>query len=210
MAGQVREVHAPQVPGIRFLRVESDSGVSYLALGYLEGSDGQREVWYSAQQQVLFLTGGRLSGSGGLSVDWASVRFGPVPDWGTVSESGAFYERERDVMPGYQFAVRERVRVRRWSPLLTDAGFQPPKLPSGLKPESLTWFLEQAEPEPGSRFARPAGGALPPAWFAVDLAAPGNAAVAYSVQCLAPGVCLKLRPLPMMQARPVAGRVASP
>jgi hypothetical protein len=160
-----------------------------LVLGYVDPHpQGDIEVWYSSQQEVLRIQNGRIVGTAGLTTDWTSVRFpADPPPWSAVSAQGAAYQRVRDEMPGYKFNLLDNLQLTPW------VGLPPIKLPASLpegKARSYQWFREVAVPQHGQ--------ALPPAWYAwgQHLGAPR---VVYSEQCLSPVLCLKMQRWPVQE-----------
>jgi hypothetical protein len=203
----------PAVPGVQFLKVGSPAGTAYMVLGDVEPAAGghKAEVWYSAGRQVLRLERGRLASTAGLPVDWRAVNNSPPPAWSSALAGHVFYMRVRDEVPDYRFGIVERVVMR---------AAQPPAAAwaNALAGRpNVTWFTEEAEPwqpvavQPLLRLNKPASApvqaaapssrepsqrqALPLAWFAVDLKAPGEPVV-FSRQCLSPALCLELQPVP--------------
>lgn len=171
--------------GFRYLKVVANGEVSYLALGYLDPPPVQSgpssvEVWYSASGQSLRLKDGRLAGTAGLPTDWLDVRMERAPDWSAVGREGVEFERERDVMPGYRYRIRDQLRVR---PVL------PPETTDliGVDKASLLWYEETVESS--------TGGGLPPAYFGV-IPGFGSARVVYSFQCVAADLCLSTQSWP--------------
>lgn len=151
------------------------------------------EVYYSANGEVIKLRDGRLVGSAGLPVDWREVRQASPPDWLTLARGRSSasepsnYARERDVMPGYRYGLREAMTVRGIPAL--------PRSVAGIRGDSLSWFEESSR-------SLDAAAALPPARFAV-LVSSADARVLYSEQCLSAGVCLSFETWP-----PLAGAAA--
>ncbi len=171
-------------PSLRYLRAELGGRIAYLVLGYTDpGPDGQTEVYYSATGEVLKLRRGRLVGTAGLPLDWREVRQTGAPDWQALDATPAAdpsaassYLRERDVMPGYRFSIRDAVQVH---------AIASPGPLAGFAGASLRWFEERSRPVDA------AAEALPPARFAVRAGAAGSRVV-YSEQCLARGLCLRI------------------
>jgi hypothetical protein len=226
----------PNVPGVRFLQVDSPAGLAFMALGDTEpsvsalvlapsGGDAMAhgpsaapavpappvplgvEVWYSAGRQVLRLQQGRVVSTAGLPVDWHEVRTSVRPAWSAVLNAPAHYYRIRDEKPAYSFGLLDQVTVRavqRPNAAWADA------VGAGVK---VAWFTEDAVPwaaQSGLPDAKggPRSGqsALPLAWFAVDLQAPGEPVV-FSRQCLSKAFCLNLQPV--APARGAAGSAAA-
>lgn len=168
---------ATLVPGVRYLRVEFNGGVTLMALGYVDpGPDGDTEVWYSAEGEVLRIRNGRIVGSAGLATDWREVRMPPLPRWSTVANAPARYERSRDEMPGYRLNILDTVTVR---------AIQPPSANAliGIAAQDLAWYEESVEP------AQRGKAGLAAARFAVRVSSSAEAVV-YGEQCLADNLCL--------------------
>jgi len=178
-------------PAYSYLRVELQGRPpALLVLGYVDAHPlGEIEVWYSAQREVIKTQHGRIIATAGLEVDWRAVRFGSQPPtWGAVTAQGQAYQRTRDEMPGYRYAVTERVETMAWT------GMPPIGLPAPLLPErarGLTWFRESTL----ENSTRP----LPPSWFATGMHL-GRPTVVYSEQCLAPKYCLRLLRWPLQES----------
>jgi hypothetical protein len=175
-------------PDYRYLRVEVvGHPPALLVLGYVDPHvDGDIEVWYSAKQEVIKTQNGRIIATFGLETDWRSVRLQPVlPPWAGEGANGTRFERMRDEMPGYRYAITDQIESRRW----------PTRPPQGVSAvlgdavaDRLQWFRE------GS--LRSTGTSLPPAWFARGHFG-GRDTIVYSEQCLAPSFCLRLMRWPL-------------
>ncbi|MDP9903041.1 hypothetical protein [Variovorax ginsengisoli] len=163
-------------PKFRYLRTVFNGKVFYLALGNTEQRpEGTVEVWYSGGGEVVRLLDGRVYSTSGLPVDWRQARFNPAPALPAWSTAATRFVRERDVMPGYRFSIRDEV-VR--TPVA------PPRS-SGIKgtaAASLQWYEERSA-------STPAAASLPPALFAVSVAS-GAPQVIYSEQCLTTDLCM--------------------
>lgn len=174
------DLSPPLQSGIDYLRIRiADGRVAFLALGYVEGSGGdETEVWYSAEGEVLKLRGGRIVATLGLSVDWRRVVFLRMPAWMQIGVSPLTFERERDVMPGYRFNIREKLTVREIPP--------PAHNPlSEIDPAGIRWFEENTEPETSEKDP------LPPARYAIRMRAGAGDRVEalYGEQCLSIALC---------------------
>lgn len=184
-------------PAVSYLRARLDGRTAYLVLGYREpSSEGDTEVYYSSQGEVVKLRHGRLVGTAGLPLDWREVRHKGAPAWATLvaahdaaPPTPVVYSRERDEMPGYRFGVRDEVIVRA------------SEAPAGRAPvpeSALRWFEETSRPL--STASMP----LPTARYAVLASATGPRVV-YSEQCLSPTMCLTLETWPASAAVAAAG-----
>lgn len=177
-------------PNFRYLRITIGGRVVLLALGNVDSDPrGPIEVWYSAEREVLRLQNGRLIGAVGLTTEWRNVTLHELPSWSAAAHAGRAlrWTRTRDVMPGYQFGVKDELSLR---------VIQAPRRSAlqGMDPQRLTWFEESVESGTavgllaalGNGFG--ADGVLPPARYAVDLRG-GRKAVIYGEQCLAADLC---------------------
>lgn len=174
------DVAIPQLdPRFAYLRLERDSRVRYLALGYVDPHpDGDVEVWYTSAGEVLRLQDGRVVGSSGGETDWLAVRFEGRPRWREVKGPVTFV-RIRDVQPGYRFGLRETLTLRQ-IPAPADSRLRQ------IAGDTLTWFEERAEAQRG----------LPPSRYAVSFAATGDQVV-YAEHCLSPVVCFSWQRWPV-------------
>ena len=175
-------------PAYRYLRVQvAGHPPALLVLGYIDAHpNGEIEVWYSAQHEVIKIQNGRIVGTGGLETDWRALKF-PVtaPLWTEITPNGATYQRSRDEMPGHHDGITDRVEIKSWD------GMPPIVLPHSLPAEqarTYQWFRETTL----SSTAPP----LPPAWFAWGQHQ-GQATVVYSEQCLSRTFCLRLQRWPL-------------
>ncbi|MDP9902198.1 YjbF family lipoprotein [Variovorax ginsengisoli] len=168
-------------PQYSYLRTVINGSVNYLVLGYVDPApEGAVEVWYSSAGEVVKLRDGHLAGTAGLPANWLAVRHAqPMPPATTLPTANQpiTYARERDVMPGYRFGVRDQVtRVAVPAPAPGDTRL------AGVPPSSLRWYEERST-------STRADGALPASRFAVSTG-PGAPVVVYSEQCVTPDICL--------------------
>lgn len=179
------DVAVTLIPGFRYLRVVSGKRVNYLVLGYadLMSSDAGREeveVWYSARRETLRLLDGHLVGAVGLPAEWLDARFESRPKWAMVGSERTEFLRERDVMPGHRFRIRDKVAiVRTQAPAETDL--------QGVKASALAWFEET--------IATTTGDTLPPAYFGVRMDT-SRPRVEYSYQCISAQLCFSAQQWP--------------
>lgn len=163
-------------PGYEYLRVLVDGRTVYLAKGYVESSvQGDIDIWYSAEGEVLKLQNGRIVATAGLATDWRRVHYFGAPPWRQLlAENSAVknHERERDVMPGYRFNLRDRLQIRHMVPPRSSGLMD-------IQADSLAWFVETG--------AMSGGEELPPALFALSKGDVPE--VIYSEQCLARTLC---------------------
>jgi hypothetical protein len=179
-------------PNYRYLRVVTGGQAVFMVLGYIDQRpEGAVEVWYSGSGEVVRLLDGRLVGTTGLSTDWREVRLSDPPGW---SQSDArSYERERDMMPGYRFGIRDRIVQTPIAP--------PPQVAlAGTAASSLRWYEERST-------SRPASAALPPARFGVSQAG-GTPRVVYSEQCISNDLCMSFEQWTPSSPAPVAAASA--
>jgi hypothetical protein len=180
-------------PSYRYLKTSINGRVIYMVLGYVDKrADGPVEVWYSSAGEVIKLLNGHLAGTTGLNVDWRDVRFSSLPSWQGNAAQPSRYARERDLMPGYRFGVRDE---------LVRTAIAPPKdsALSSTAAASLQWYEERS-------VSRPANLSLPTARFAVS-AASGAPQVVYSEQCISSDLCMSFER--WVPPTPAAGAPAS-
>lgn len=174
-------------PQLRYLRVDVDGRPpALLVLGYRDPHpQGEVEVWYSSQGEVIKTRQGRIVGTAGLELDWRRVVMEPAaPDWAAVAAPGQRYRRWRDEMPGYRQSILSEIAVAPW-PGLPDVALAS-SLPSD-RARRYRWFRE--DDTSGSQAA------LPAAWFAVG-SYDRQVSVVYSQQCLSTTFCLSLQRWP--------------
>jgi len=181
--------HKPN-PAYNYLRVELEGHApALLVLGYVDPHpQGDIEVWYSAQQEVIKTQNGRIVGTAGLEVDWRTVQFpSSPPAWPARDSQGATYQRRRDEMPGHHYGITEQVMLQPWQ------GMPPIHLPISLsegQARTYVWFREST--------LKTTAESLPPAWFAWGVRN-GISTVVYSEQCLSSNFCLKLQRWPVQE-----------
>ncbi len=109
-------------PNYRYLKVEVNGQPALLVLGYQDRSaNGINDVWYSSYKEVVQLTGGRLTGTQGLDINWTEVTLYNVPaltdeklfkeGTGTKPYTPVRFERVRTVMPSYRANISETVEL---------------------------------------------------------------------------------------------------
>jgi hypothetical protein len=185
----------PDAPDLRYsyLRVQvSGHPPGLMVLGYVDPDPaGPIEVWYSANRETLRLQNGRVISTTGTLQDWAAVQYAPVPPaWPDVTQQGTSFTRQRDVMPGYRFGIREQIKVQAWSAL------PPVELPVSLpadKAASYHWYRESMQPQTGQITPL-----LPDAWFAWGRHR-GVEQIVYTEQCMSSDFCLKLQRWPLLE-----------
>jgi len=198
----------PQVaslqPGFEYLWVSVDGKASVMALGKREvRGTAVHEHWYTGQGEMLYLVDGRVQQALGFTHElrqqtsappaWSSfkavqqqtpqttslttpvVAAVPEPEPSHANQD-YLWKRQLDVMPGYRFGVQEAV--------VTRAVAKPVRLPDRV-PANALWVADDVQ-------GKKANG-LP--WVYAQRFALVNESVVYSEQCLAPALCLALRPL---------------
>ncbi|WP_413764322.1 YjbF family lipoprotein [Variovorax sp. Varisp41] len=167
-------------PNFAYLKTTIGGRTIYMVLGYIDSRpEGAVEVWYSNSGEVVRLLNGRLVGTTGLSTDWRTVRFMDWPDWPSASSGSSTpvqrYQRERDVMPGYRFGIRDEI-TRIAIPTPNDTSL------AGIDPSSLQWYEERS-------VSLPATASVPTARFGVSRKT-GSPVVIYSEQCISSSLCM--------------------
>lgn len=177
-------------PVYQYLRIQAVGRSSaLLVLGYVDSHpQGDIEVWYSAEKEVVKTQNGRIIGTSGLELDWRSVRFTAAPPaWDGMTQASYTFTRVRDEMPGYRYDISDQVTLTRVAgvPAIT----LPPSLPLDVA-KSYEWVREsQSGAQPG----------LPDSWYALEKV-DGRFRVAYSYQCLSKQLCLNLQRWPIRKA----------
>jgi len=182
---------APLNPAYRYLRAQMVGyPAALLVLGYVDPHPGgDVEVWYGADKEVIKIQRGRIVGTAGLPVDWRNVRFdSPLPSWSQVDTTPQTVLRVRDQMPGYRYSLQSRLTLQALAEV--PAIELPSTLPRSVA-QRYRWYRESS--------ADGAADNLPASWFAVDLK-PGVETLMFSVQCLAPDLCLRLQRWPAQKA----------
>lgn len=194
-------------PNFRYLRVTIGGRVAMLALGdFDKDRRGPIEVWYSAEREVLRLQNGRIAGAVGLTTEWRNVLLPDLPSWSANARSdrALHWTRQRDVMPGYRYGLKDELSLR------VIAAPQSSAL-RDLDPQRLTWFEERVETGMVAGHPRVLDGRtkadefLPPARYAVDISG-DRETVVYGEQCLAVALCFTWQRWPV-QAQNVAGKM---
>ena len=165
-----------------YLRATAGKNVAFLVLGYVDPHlQGPVEVWYSADKEVLRFRNGRLVGASGMQTEWRQVHVPDLPTWKELANRKSPYtwHRVRDVMPGYQFNIRDELRLHTIAPPAGSAL-------QGIASSSLTWFEETMVQAPSSGSDVQA---LPPARYAVNFSGHSEKVV-YGEQCLSADLCL--------------------
>jgi hypothetical protein len=183
-------------PNYRYLRVVVGGQTVYMVLGYIDKRpEGAVEVWYSNAGEVVRLLDGRLVGTTGLTTDWREVRFSRLPAWSEASNSSQpkTFGRERDMMPGYRFGIRDEI-------VQTTIAVPQQAAVAGTAAASLRWYEERS-------VSRPSSASLPPARFGVSQAG-GTPRVVYSEQCISNDLCMSFEQWTPSPPAPVAAASA--
>lgn len=175
-------------PAYNYLRIQvSGSSPALLVLGYVDAHpQGDIEVWYSANSEVIRTQNGRIVGTAGLALDWRNVRFANAPpSWAAASMAPQSFARVRDESQGYRYGIQDQLTLE------AVAGVPAVEFPQSLPlplAQSYRWYRESSSGD-GNQ-------ALPVSWFAVGRHQ-GHPAVVFSFQCLAPQFCLSLQRWPL-------------
>jgi hypothetical protein len=109
-----------------------------------------------------------------MTAEWRNVSQPGAPSWAEAARAAEplHWIRVRDVMPGYQYGVRDALTLRRIAPPAGSALLN-------VAPDTLVWFEETVE-----------GGVLPPARYAVESTGE-RTVVVYGEQCLSASSCIR-------------------
>lgn len=169
-------------PGLEYLQVSLDGRSGAMALGYrqVKGLD-VHEHWYSGQREMLHLVNGRVAEVQGMTHE-VRKQSDKVPSWQELAESKRplVWSRTKDLMPGYRYGQVEYI---------TSQWVEPTSKEAALVNQPAQWFIEQVK-------SKTADGRE---WLYNETYAVVNKQVVYSQQCLAPEVCLTLRPMGMVK-----------
>ncbi len=177
-----RAQYADIQPGFEYLVVELDGKASVMALGS-RNVVGQgdfaltNEYWYNGQGEMLHLQNGRIQHAIGTTREIRKQE-GKVPAWRDIDNASRAlsWVRELDVMPSYRFSFKET--------LISYKTAAPASAPKEVLGEVI-WFADEVSST--NEQNKP--------WHYKQLFALQNGKVVYSEQCIAPSLCLKLRPL---------------
>jgi len=168
--------------GLEYLQVSLHGRSSVMALGYRQtkGLD-VHEHWYSGQREMLHLVNGRVVEVQGMTHELRK-QSDKVPSWNdlAVSKRPLVWSRSKDLMPGYRYGQVEYV-ISQW--------VKPTAQEAALVDQPAQWFIEQVK-------SKTADGRE---WLYNETYAVVNNQVIYSEQCVAPELCLTLRPLGMVK-----------
>lgn len=181
------------LPGLEYLQVSLDGRHAAMALGYrqVKGLD-VHEHWYSGQREMLHLANGRIVEVQGMTHE-VRKQSDKVPSWQELTESKRplVWSRTKDLMPGYRYGQVEYI-ISQW--------VEPTAKEAALVNQPAQWFIEQVK-------SKTTDGRE---WLYNETYAVVNRQVVYSQQCVAPEVCLTLRPLEMAKPGMVKPGVLKP
>lgn len=131
------------------------------------------EQWFSGEGEMLELRDGRVHRALGMTSEIRRTQAAP-PAWQALSEApkAIAWQRERDVMPGYQ-QRQEKITTRK------------ARAPRSNAFGGASWVEEEVSTQ------RLNG----QAWRYTERFAVQGQQVLYSEQCVSPSLCLKLKPL---------------
>jgi Group 4 capsule polysaccharide lipoprotein gfcB, YjbF len=169
--------------GYEYLKVQTQGRQSMLVLSLrqVQGRDID-ELWYSTDREMLHLHNGRLVEAVGLTREIRRTSEG-APSWDSLNTKAQVWVHERDLMPYYQYGVRQFVISQQVTPTPQE---------QALVPRAQRWIQEQVKTESAKE-----GTWVHDEIFALD----GKDRVLYSEQCIAADLCLQMTYL---------GRVLSP
>lgn len=160
-------------PDLRYLLVDANGIRGLLVLGNVDPDPaGPVEVWYSADQAVLRLQGGRLVGIRGVGNDWVDVVLSGAPALSALAGTTT-YQRTRTEMPDYRYR-REAVTA---APLVAP----PADVPVRWRDGRVAWVGEETA----------AAETRLPASYGLQ-----EGRLVFGRQCLADGSCITWQPLP--------------
>ena len=169
-------------PGLEYLQVSLQGRDGAMALGYRQtkGPD-VHEHWYSGQREMLHLVNGRVVEVQGMTHE-VRKQSDKVPSWQELAESKRplVWSRTKDLMPGYRYGQVEYI-ISQW--------VEPTPKEAALVNQPAQWFIEQVK-------SKTADGRE---WLYNETYAVVKNQVVYSEQCIAPEVCLTLRPIGMVK-----------
>ena len=174
--------YAEVKPGVEYLRVDLDGRVALMALGSrevkgLKPHEQITERWYNAQGEMLVLKNGRIQEVIGMTREWRHQESSP-PSWADVSAAQFREEwvRQIDAMPGYQYGQIDQIVTGMIGPIkVADLDIS----------NQAQWFADVVT----SKTSRGE------AWWYLQKFAVLDGRVIYSEQCIAEGVCFKLKPM---------------
>ena len=119
-------------PSYRYLKVDIDGQPALLVLGYQEQTpNGTTDTWYSSFKEMVQITGGRLTGTQGLDLNWTEVTLQNPPSLtngilfkesnSSKPSSPIRYQRVHTLMPSYRANIAETVELQVLSKLPDDA-----------------------------------------------------------------------------------------
>lgn len=166
------------LPGFEYLEVEWQGRKAAMALGYREYKGLQvSEYWYSGQGEMLKLLNGRIVQVFGMTQEVRSLSTN-TPAWADLLSHRlpVVWSQTKDTMPGYQYGLQEFVISQQVTPTHDEVT---------LVNTTASWVLEEVK-------SKEEGGKT---WIYQQKFALTNDRVIYSEQCVAQGICFKLKPL---------------
>jgi hypothetical protein len=170
--------------GFEYLVVALNGRTTLMALGERRDIPGPRgverhEYWYSAQNEMLHTSNGRIHRAIGFTAEWRGQRSSP-PSWTDPKGSGweVHWIRVLDVMPGYRYGQTDHMMTRSTS--------APTNAPKGISADA-SWFEDSVVSTTETNQQ----------WEFRQRFAVLNGQVVYSEQCLSPKICLSLRSPPL-------------
>lgn len=184
MLGQFGSQQVVYQPGFEYLEVRLHGRRAAMALGSREvRGDAVHEYWYSGQREMIHLINGRISEALGMTHEIRGT-VGGAPGWARLTQSDRplVWSRSRDVMPKYRYGVREFVISQKVMPTAAEK--------KAVGPDAV-WVEEEVK-------SQHADGRD---WIYREQFALKNGLVVYSVQCIAPELCVELKPLGVVVAK---------
>ncbi len=180
-------------PGLEYLQVSLDGRSSAMALGYRQNKGlDVHEHWYSGQREMLHLVNGRVVEVQGMTHELRK-QSDKMPNWHDLAESKRplVWSRSKDLMPGYRYGQVEYI-ISQW--------VEPTPKEVALVNQPAQWFIEQVK-------SKTADGRE---WLYNETYAVVDNQVIYSEQCVAPELCLTLRPIGIVTPGMVKPGVVKP
>jgi hypothetical protein len=169
-------------PEVEYLWVSLGGRATVMALGErslvgVAPNVSRHEYWYTGQGEMLYLRNGRIQEAKGFTQEWRGQTSSP-PDWSDVLQSNRAisWRRQLDVLPGFRYNLIDHLTTYKLP--------APKQLPEQVQ-HTAAWVGDSVESKNENGRA----------WRFEQRFAIENGVVVYSEQCLAPDLCLKLRPL---------------
>jgi hypothetical protein len=95
-------------PAFKTMRVLTAQTQSILVLGEIEQSpDGEIEVWFSGQGEILRIQNGKIVSTAGLAINWVRSRYKVIEHDRLANRT--VYRVTRDVMPGWRYGYAQEM-----------------------------------------------------------------------------------------------------